>query len=234
MHGDRTHFVYLKQLRNPGRTHAGGTRALPDRHPGLLSRRKSPDPCALGVGQPRHGTAESGAHLWRPTDTLLQGFRGFHARKDSCFSFSCTANCTPTPDSLRVCYSHPFPSGASYPVLVTTQEFCRRFSVLQKQEVACVRNRGQNLARFLEALICEQITHDNWSGDGRPALWQYAATNTTGTTGKSRGSCTGAHHGRILPCSNAAHGCAGGHGQRNAKTTYVCRTQKNNTVHALA
>jgi hypothetical protein len=26
------------------------------------------------------------------TDTLLQGFRGFHARKDSRFSFSCTEN----------------------------------------------------------------------------------------------------------------------------------------------
>jgi hypothetical protein len=67
------------------------------------------------------------------TDTLLQGFRGFHARKDSRFSFSCTENCTPTPDFLRVCYSYPFPSGTSYPVLVTTQDFCRTFSGMEKQ-----------------------------------------------------------------------------------------------------
>src|SRR2546425_10533287 len=106
-HGERTRFVCLTQLRNPGRTHAGGTRALPDRQPGLLSRHTSPDPCALGVGQPRQGTAASGDHLWLTTDTQLQGFRGFHARKDSRFSFRCTANCTPPPDLLRVCSSHP-------------------------------------------------------------------------------------------------------------------------------
>ena len=91
-HGDRTRFVCLKQLMNPGRTHAGGTRDLPDRQPGLLSRHNSLDPFALGVGQPRHGKAESGDHLLLTTDTLLQGFRGFHARKDSRFSFSCTEN----------------------------------------------------------------------------------------------------------------------------------------------
>jgi hypothetical protein len=112
-HGERTRFVCLKQLRNPGRTHAGGTRALPDRQLGLLSRHHSPDPCALGVGQPRHGTAESGEHLWLTTDTLLHGFRGFHTRKDSRFSFRCTANCTPPPDFLRVCYSHPV-QGSGY------------------------------------------------------------------------------------------------------------------------
>ena len=43
-HGDRTRFVCLKHLMNPGRTHAGGTRDLPDRQPGLLSRHNSPDP----------------------------------------------------------------------------------------------------------------------------------------------------------------------------------------------
>ena len=62
-HGDRTRFVCLKQLMNPGRTHAGGTRDLPDRQPGLLSRHNSPDPFALGVGQPRQAR-RSRAIIW--------------------------------------------------------------------------------------------------------------------------------------------------------------------------
>jgi hypothetical protein len=61
----------------------------------------------LGVGHPPHGKGESGDHLLLTTDTRLQGFRVFHARKDSRFSSSCTENLTPTPDFLRVYYSHP-------------------------------------------------------------------------------------------------------------------------------
>src|SRR5262245_56343706 len=76
---------------------------------GLLRRHHNLDLFVLGIGQPRHGKAESGDHLLLATDTRLQGFRGFHARKDRRFSFSCTANCAPTLDFLRVCYSHTFP-----------------------------------------------------------------------------------------------------------------------------
>jgi hypothetical protein len=90
--GDHTRFVCLKQLMNPGRTHTGGTRNLPDRQPSFLSRHNSPVPFALGVGQPRYGKAESGDYLLLTTDTLLQSSRGFHAWKDSRFSFSCTEN----------------------------------------------------------------------------------------------------------------------------------------------
>jgi hypothetical protein len=84
--------VHLKHLMHPGRAYAGGMRALPDRQPSLLSRHNSPDPCALGVGQPRHGKAKSGDQLLLTPNTRLQGFRGFYARKDSRFSFSCTEN----------------------------------------------------------------------------------------------------------------------------------------------
>ena len=91
-YGDRVRFVCLKQLMNPGRTDAGGTRDLPDRQPGLLGGHNSPDPFALGVGQPRHGQAEPGYHLLFATDTLLPGSMGFHVHQDTRFFLSCTEN----------------------------------------------------------------------------------------------------------------------------------------------
>ena len=77
---------------NPGRTHVGAPRDLPDRQPRLLCRNDGPDPFSLGVRQPCHGEAEAGEQLLLATDTLLQGFRGFHGWKDICFSLSCTEN----------------------------------------------------------------------------------------------------------------------------------------------
>jgi hypothetical protein len=77
---------------DPGRTHASGTRDLPERQPGLLGRHYRPDPFALGVGQPRHGEAESGHHVLFVMDTLFPGFRGFHVQQDTRFSLNCTEN----------------------------------------------------------------------------------------------------------------------------------------------
>ncbi len=91
-HRDLMRVVCLKQLRNPGRTDVGSPCDLPDGQAGLLGRHDGPDPFPLGVGQPRHGEAESGDQLLLVTDTLLQGFRGFHVQQDSRFSLCCTEN----------------------------------------------------------------------------------------------------------------------------------------------
>jgi hypothetical protein len=77
---------------HPGRTHAGGTRDLPDRQPCLLGRHDGPDPFPLGICQPGHSEAEPDEELLFATDTLVQGFRGFHAWKDTCFSLNGTEN----------------------------------------------------------------------------------------------------------------------------------------------
>jgi len=63
-----------------------------------ICRMDSPASLAATMAQMRSRSASAsrvmarGDHLLLATDTLLQGLRGFHTRKDTRFSFSCTEN----------------------------------------------------------------------------------------------------------------------------------------------